>query len=954
MADKQFVAIILAGPFGNGNTASGNDDQPPRIPAPINTAAPGDNTIRVEDCEIGAGKLKERLAIVDSKVSAPVVISRAVVTDDLDLSHTVFERGVSITESDFKGAINFSFCTFKRGITLTACRFHAKADFRAARADGDFHVPLARFESYACFDDLRAGEIFSAEGAVFGGQADFNRAAFSKSVFFCGALLEGRRAAQTEFRGEANFNDARFHGPVYFSGAAFRDSAFFDRSRMDGSAFFNCDLLEENSDPSQPRHKRHADAGPRFAELGIEAREQRYLVTRFDGAASFIGMRVGNSITFNGAQFGGTARMRADFRRMEIGGTALFNPRVSEARDIYVPVTFTGDVSFWNADIKGMANFEGVTFGGEANFEHVNVGRHAIFRTFIGGRGFNRVVFGGKARFLDAFVNGTAEFDGAEFRDEANFERFSTDGSIFFRAAEHTASDAGGEKKLKLQPVEFRKKARFASGRVCGNAEFDGAVFEDEATFEHFDVVRDIYFRPWAKNEDTVRFAKKANFLGARVRGNAEFSGTEFGGAADFTGLIVEGSAYFDARHHYDEKDNLHFRDRKIEPVKFMREAEFTGAKFLNQADFGEAHFEGKADFTGASFANQTDFGEAEFGGEAEFTGASFSNQARFSQAEFKGKADFTGVTASGAFLFKGTTFKSQCVLRGSRFTSLLFDRREVYRYGWVANIFRFLAGLKPEEARAPQFGACMDMGGCTYEHIEVKLEDLVKSLTRGAVHPAKYDRQPYSQLIKTLRAVGDDRRADYVYLRQMKTERRNIWARVKQDFRNRLFWRGTRGCANYLLNCFFWQVGNYGVQPERLLFISLFFVLLGTLVFHQRDAVAFKPLERETPVEAEALARPDSDEPSRWRIQLNPEKPPERLSYTDAFKFSLSQFIPIVDIPSGVRWRPSETAKFPFLFWQIPYDEYGTVHRIVGAIFVPLIVAALAAALYRRLQADL
>lgn len=944
MANDEFVAILVTRSSGNGNTSSGNGDMR-RVAA----AEPGDGEVRLEGCEIEAGELKRLLAAEGGKVSRPVRIDRVVVRGDLDLAHTVFERSLSITHSEFEGVVNFSFCAFERGINLTASRFHSKADFRAARSEGDFHVTLARFEEYACFDDFCVGGIFSAEGSAFGGEAGFDRAVFSRSVFFCGALLEGRRAARTKFLGQANFNDAHFHGPAYFCGVAFRDSAFFDRSRMDSSAFFNCDLLGETSDPSQPRHKEHAVAERRLDELKIDARKRDYIVTRFGDVASFIGMRVANSITFSGAQFGGRYKRRADFRRIEIEGTALFSPRVSEGRDVFVPVNFRGDVSFWNANIKGLATFEGVGFGGNANFEHLNVGRHAIFRTFTGGQEFKRVVFGGEARFLDAFVKGTAEFDGAEFRGEANFERFGTDGSIFFRAAERPAG--GGKAKKGLRPVEFRKKARFVGARVRGNAEFDGAVFAEEATFEHFDVVGDVYFRPWKKNEAPVRFRKKAVFIGARVRGNAEFSGTEFGGAADFTGLTVEGNAYFDARHHYDATDKLHFSDRKIEPVKFAGKTEFTGARFLNQAYFGEAKFKGKADFTGASFCNQADFGEAKFKGKADFTGANFSNQADF-QAKFKGEANFTGVTASGAFNFEGAIFQKEFALREARFTSLIFKGRDVKRYGWVTRALRWLFPRPPEHEERPQFRACVDMRGCTYEHIEVKLEDLVNSLTRPAAHPAKYDRQPYSQLIKTLRAIGDDRRADYVYLLQMKIERRNIWARIKQDFGNGLFWRGTRGVANYLLNCFFWHVGNYGVQPERLFFISLFFILLGALVFHQPNAVAFKALERETP--AEASARPDSAEPTRWRIQLNPENPPERLSYVEAFKFSLSQFIPIVELPSGIRWRPSESAEFPFLFWKIPFDWYGSVHRIVGAILVPLIVAVIAAALYRRLQADL
>src|ERR1051325_2070806 len=215
MANDEFITMLMVTrSLGNGKAASGNGDDPARIAAGVRPAEPADGALRLEGCEIEAEELKRLLAAEGGRVSEPVRINRVVVKGDLDLSHTVFARGLSITDSEFEGAVNFSFCVFEHGLNLTASRFHAKADFRAARANADFHIPLARFKGYVCFDDFCAGEIFSGEGSAFEGEADFNRAVFSKSVFFCGALLEGGRGVRTEFCGAADFKDARFQGPV--------------------------------------------------------------------------------------------------------------------------------------------------------------------------------------------------------------------------------------------------------------------------------------------------------------------------------------------------------------------------------------------------------------------------------------------------------------------------------------------------------------------------------------------------------------------------------------------------------------------------------------------------------------------------------------------------------------------------------------------------------------------
>lgn len=918
MSREEVFAIIIAS-RSNGNSATPNG----QIAAGGQTAAPalaGANgahsaaPLKLVSETLTAEELKRRLAISEGVVSAPVTLERCVITGagKLDLRDTVFKHALTINESDFECDVDFSFCVFERGVSLTASKLGGRADFRGARSKGDFRAPLSCFVEHASFDDLYVEETFSAEGAQFRGGADFNRASFSKGVFFCSALLKSRKAVPTEFRREANFNDAHFRGPLYFSGAVFRGSAVFDRSRMESSAFFNCDLLREDADPSQPRHKPHDVSERRPGKLLINPSRPDYFQTRFERDATFIGVRVGSSITFGGARFGSDPGHKADFRRIQIDGTAFFDPLKDKKKGVFVPVCFRGKANFWNADIRGAASFEAAEFKGVTIFEHSHVGRRAYFRAVLDGGEFKHVQFRGEANFLDAFFEGTAEFDGAEFHGPVTFERLKTNGSVFFSEARVNGDGpAPPGASPKPRTALFHKKARFVGASVKGNAEFDGAKFEDEADFERMEVGGNAYFRPRKGSKEGVHF-KKASFEGANIKGDAEFSGSVFGDEANFAGFTVGGDARFDATYHGEEKQDT-------DPVEFV--------------------------------------------GEANFTGASFSTQADFPRAKFEGKADFTGLRSTGILNFERATFKGQCSFREARLTSLIFDRElrgDPRRYGWIMRVIRH-PPQTPRPARGEeQFNDWVDLRGCTYDRIRVKLEELVSHMEpkgeaarRAQLEPSKYDRQPYTQVVKALRSIGDDRRADYVYVEQRHLERRNMRQRTRQDFGRGLIWRGSRGTVNYLLDLFFLHVGKYGVQPERLFFISLFFILVGMQIFTLRGAVKPRNAERDPPAQVAVEGPVTRDgQPllmGEWKVKM-PSDNSDPLSYGKALKVSLSQFIPIIEIPSGSMWKPSEN-RFNFLFWEVPYDVYGTLHRVVGAIVVPLLVAAIAAALYRRLQ---
>lgn len=892
----------------------------------------------------------------------PVQINSAIITGDLSLQYTVFKCGLSITESEFRGSVNLSFATFERGVNLRGTRFAGRADFRAAHAKSDFHIPLARFEGDASFEDIYVDEVFSAEGADFRA-VDFNRASFSKSALFCGALVEGGDLIRTQFRGDADFSDAVFRGTTFFKGAHFHARAAFARARIESAAFFSCDI------PRDPwvRHKTHQLSRP------SEGGERGDLLhTTFVGDASFIGAKFQSSAAFSGARFEG----KADFRRVEIDGTAMFDPFDAEGReDIFERVAFGGAALFWNAVIKGAARFDSAVFVGRADFEHASIGGSAYFRParrggdsgpapltpvsfgadasfidmtvngsveftgvkFKGKADFTRVriegralftphaaeeqgvfepvVFGGEANFRDAYIKSSAQFDGAEFKQDAVFKRLVADGNILFRCPVRVGDETrppGEGPQRGASPTTFHGKAKFESARVRGNAEFDAARFLKDVTFERAEVGGNVYFRPWKDGRIPVTFKCESVFIGMKVTGDAEFSGALFGGDADFTGLQVGGHTYFDALLHYDDGgDGLNFRHKGLEvnPVEFRREARFTGAHFFNQVDF---------------------------------------NQARFKQ-----KAIFTGARGETMIWFRGAVFESHAIFREARFPFLFFERPpDPTESGWLARLTKRLrrGEAEPESETASQFREGVDLRGCTYDRIEIKLRHLVDRLVQVgdvARRRESYDRQPFTQLIKTLRAVGDDRRADFVYLRQRGVERRNTWSRAVSDLKARRGWRAARNFFNYLVDWFFWHAGNYGVQPERLFYLSLALVLFGAFIFSLDGAV--KPRETGLP-DLEVRVETKAEGPV---MKFIPPPRTENLPYfPSAIKFSISQFIPIIDIAPSNKWATSDTGIAEG--WWFTFDMYGAIHRLLGAIIVPLLLAAIAAGLYRRVQSAL
>ena len=467
--------------------------------------------------------------------------------------------------------------------------------------------------------------------------------------------------------------------------------------------------------------------------------------------------------------------------------------------------------------------------------------------------------FGGVADFEQVSIGGQADFGHAVFKRKLSFNAATTKGAIFFRADENFTG------------AIFEGEADFIAAQISSQAAFQGTIFKQNVTFNSAKIGGAMLFR----FEDPIpaaRFEAEADFTAVQVGLNAEFDKVHFTCLArkndkaqlpvvDFNMAKIAGYAFFRG-------------------VEFAGYVPFFGIDVIGQIEFQGATFAGEADFSGVHIGRAAEFGDATFGQEVWFDGAHFDRNAEFSTTVFKDNASFTETTFRTVFFAKN---------------------------GQVPT-----APTAPPASPTEQFHGDVGLHGCTYERIVVHLGSLFECLRK---HSA-YDRQPYTQLEKTLRTVGRDREAEQVYLERCKVERQH-----KRKW-------------NWCLDCLYWLGANYGVRPFRLLWGSLAMVLLAAAIFDSPEAMQKK---KTTGVAANQAAAVD---------------PP--LCFTDAVRMSFRLFLP-VELPLLKDWEPTENtwrvvwrpgAQEPFLI--VRYADLATGLRIIGWILVPVGIAAFTGLLRR------
>jgi uncharacterized protein YjbI with pentapeptide repeats len=783
--------------------------------------------------------------------------------------------------------------------------------------------------------------------AVIEGSLDLRYATFNCEISI----------TNSEFLGDVDFSFAIFDRKATFDGSLFLHSITFRGARAKGDLEF---------------------VGARFSDCPKSDELHEDSVFRAD----FQDLKVDYVFRADGARFG-----CANFRRAVFSKSVLFRPGMhkheGEADEGPTPTCFAGEVDFSDAYMKGPVLLNGADFEQKAVFSRVHITSIADFSCYSDAEYFICTRFRGQARFVGAQLDSHALFRGTCFEEDAIFDGIKIGGALHFQCYDlgksnktqrlrNPGEDFQNIKGIAPQwlPACFSKSASFIGMRVESSVSFVGAEFQGNVTFELMRVEGHALFRSVYENNQFARtmFNQQANFLHARVRGNAEFDGARFVGLAIFD-LLNSSNILFRAFKCGEEKPLPTDFSGKASFVgmEIESEAHFSGVCFNDEVSFEGMHVHGKANFD--SFIHEVEIDPADyqpcdpvrFSRLANFNNSHFKHDVNFERASFLQTADFTRAITEGEASFRGAEFLGDVSLNNARFVTVLFgewapasvklvqagDKKQPQISDangasqtasdvWLAigelpkRIGSFLLALwkrRTDHRTKPQrqFHGKLDLRGFTYDRMKVDLDELLD----GRIFP--YDRHPYAQLESVYRKLGDEEGIDKIYRSLRNCERQIIKKRLTVDMQNLKLWKALRGGPSWFLDYVYWRSTGYGTLPLRLLLISGVFLWAGTAMFAQRGAVQYRD-------KVDELIRPR----------------PDRLDAWEAFGLSLNEFIPIIEITSGDKWKPSDELipyvnPIPKLGSHITYATYGTVHRLAGGVLVSAGLAALTLTLYRR-----
>lgn len=592
----------------------------------------------------------------------------------------------------------------------------------------------------------------------------------------------------------------------------------------------------------------------------------------------------------------------ADFRAAHAGGD--FD--ISGAR-------FIGESCFQDIHVEEVlrasrpegANPEREATFAKVNFERIDVGKEVSFC---------HATFRGETRFNSSHIRTDADFDSAEFNDKVYFDGLQVDGTIAFRRK--ATKNEKGEVTSYDRPVTFGGKVLFIGARIGRNAEFLSVRFKEKANFDGMEVggvfhcensdgdneVPEVVFEKSVYFPAAV-FKSSALFTGARFRGETHFESARFQGEARFTKVAFEREVHFE---NVQFQDKAEFRQADFKGEADSKNAEQPQAGSIEVDLQGEAHFE-DSQFQGAARFDSSEFGRASFKGArfecgSHFIGAKFLCKADFNKPQRE--ADFAAAVDKRDIQFQDAEFAGRVCFRDANFQVVHFGKlpqqaerqhepQAQRRRFWVRfrnALSRLIHLREPAQGDQNKFlkqqtqftmNHSLDLCGLTYNRIYVDLDNLFQKIETT-------DRQPYTQLEQTLRAVGDDEGAERVYLERRRVERL------------RMFEDGRRG--RWLVDWIYSWLCGYGIRPGWLLYPTVALLFIGTLFFYPKEALRSKDVEKSGNA---AVCDSGSD-------------------YARALEVSVHQFLPI-DVPIGSDCVPARRAA----------SWYATFLRLAGAILV-------------------
>ena len=445
-------------------------------------------------------------------------------------------------------------------------------------------------------------------------------------------------------------------------------------------------------------------------------------------------------------------------------------------------------------------------------------------------------------------------------------------------------------------------------------------------------------------------FGQAVDFFGARFGSQLNIAQAQFAGPANFGYVSVEAQFVADGAQFQDRTAPANFNSLKVGHTAFFRGVSFAGpVQFISAAVGSEFHLDGAgfggqlADFNNLKVAQHFLFRNTEFHGPVNFNGASIGGELVFIQTRFLASNQPAGIREvqvgatgyfwdsfwaggldlSGARLHKAVmgfaperpgeipqltleqvTIDRTWKLENARLGTLTARKLVVKDGAELSGV----TILDRADLRGSSFGALMFqkttwpkkpdalwLEGLTYQSLGGQGESQDWPALLKWVEQARYDTRNYGLLETYFKQGGYKDRADTVYIMGKRREARQQW------------WR-----PDNLATLFFWDLlAGYGRKPGRTFWLGLGIVMLGTLVFGEKN---FDPAFIGS---------------WNWLREGGPVK-----RWVFRFFLSLDQFLPGIDLGLAKLWTLS----------QVSYGEliYYHFHKLSGWILIPIGLAAL------------
>jgi hypothetical protein len=829
--------------------------------------------------QIRSAIVHEPLDLVGAEVPFETFLLDCSFLKEIDLSKSIFMKGLSFDGSTF----------------ASPARFHAMRVGRTASFDRTIFMRGADFSEVATARNMKANEAEFRNGqepAFFaamkvGGYASFISTKFSgPAVFVSTDINTDLNASAAEFShpnqmavfksvrvgGTAFFVGAKFSGPVDFFSAdirghleanavEFRNTSqvtFLNSMRVGGNAsFISAKFLGPVAFENAVIQGNLRTQGAEFRSAG--------------GKVSFVGMRVGGDIISEGALFLG----EVNFDSASIAGhlnargvrfvnttqLALFNNMKVGGHAYLFDARFSGPVSFVSATISGDLHGNGLQF--------LNSEQRMTFNLMkVGGNVYlPEAKFSGHVAFFSADVRGHFEANWAEFRS-TNFNNLKVGGNLqlpevkFSGPVSFVSAEVGGD--FEANQVEFRD-SKFNNMKVGGTVNFHGAKFLGEAIFIGTEVKGNF-------GVQQARFLGETNFMGANTRGNFEATMAEFKNPDKevvFSNAKVGGDVTFS-------------ETQCLGPVSFMN-TEITGdivvsrSQFERMVNFNTMKVNNWVRMIGTTFSGGVSMNDARFlhvniqGSQDGDAKGLLSFPLDLSRTEIKGELSLKHVAlremiASALQVAGPTTFKDLIIEDQLDLEHSSFSKISMLEVTW------------------PKARDAIRLNGMTYRFISAgDDEDSWKRLLE-LVKRSYYDANVYTNLESFFRSQGYLDQADEVFIEHKRVERQGSRQKIKQ------FW-------SVLLEYLVW----HGRKPQLALLWSLVIIFAGSFVFNPKG--------------------------------MKPKNPDGTSLRYNALWFSLDLFLPVVDLGVANNWVPLKDRCFA--------RNYAYIHKILGALMIPLGLAA-------------